>query len=158
MIMKINYNGTIKQFNVAQISDVTNLIADTYSNSSTYAIGDVVVQNGKLYKCITAISTAESWTAAHWEEITVKDYVDDNKGSGGGSGAVDSVNGKTGAVVLDASDVGALPDNTAIPSKTSDLTNDSGFITNATVPTATTSKSGTTTTLTVTDKNGTTTS
>ena len=45
-----------------------------------------------------------------------------------------------------------------VPTKTSDLTNDSGFITNATVPTATTSKSGTTTTLTVTDKNGTTTS
>lgn len=45
-----------------------------------------------------------------------------------------------------------------MPKKTSDLTNDSGFITNATVPTATTSKSGTTTTLTVTDKNGTTTS
>lgn len=41
---------------------------------------------------------------------------------------VQSVNGKTGAVVLDASDVGALPDSTAIPSKTSDLTNDSGFV------------------------------
>ena len=30
----------------------------------------------------------------------------------GGGGAVDSVNGKTGTVVLDASDVGALPDST----------------------------------------------
>lgn len=34
---------------------------------------------------------------------------------GGGSGAVDSVNGKTGVVVLDATDVGALPDSTVIP-------------------------------------------
>lgn len=42
---------------------------------------------------------------------------------------VDSVNGKTGTVVLDAEDVGALPDSTVIPSKTSDLQNDSGFIT-----------------------------
>lgn len=42
---------------------------------------------------------------------------------------VDSVNGQTGAVVLDAEDVGALPDSTVIPSKTSDLQNDSGFIT-----------------------------
>lgn len=49
----------------------------------------------------------------------------------GGGGAVDSVNGKTGTVVLNAEDVGALPDDTAIPSKTSDLTNDSGFITKA---------------------------
>ena len=48
-----------------------------------------------------------------------------------GGGAVDSVNGQTGVVVLDADDVGALPDTTVIPSKTSDLTNDSGFITSA---------------------------
>lgn len=47
-----------------------------------------------------------------------------------GGGAVTSVNGKTGVVVLNASDVGALPNNTPIPTKTSDLTNDSGFIDN----------------------------
>lgn len=46
-------------------------------------------------------------------------------------GSVDSVNGQTGIVVLDASDVGALPDTTVIPTKTSDLANDSGFITSA---------------------------
>lgn len=34
---------------------------------------------------------------------------------GSGGGAVDTVNGKTGDVVLTASDVGALPDNTHIP-------------------------------------------
>lgn len=34
-----------------------------------------------------------------------------------------------------AADVGALPANTAIPSKTSDLTNDSGFISSETDPT-----------------------
>lgn len=47
------------------------------------------------------------------------------------SAPVNSVNGKTGAVSLTASDVGALPSTTAIPSKTSDLTNDSGFLTSA---------------------------
>lgn len=49
-------------------------------------------------------------------------------GSGGGSG-VNSVNGKTGDVVLNAADIGALPNTTTIPSKTSQLTNDSGYIT-----------------------------
>lgn len=48
-----------------------------------------------------------------------------------GGGAVDSVNGQTGDVVLTASDVGALPDDTAIPTKTSDLQNDSGFLSSA---------------------------
>ena len=49
---------------------------------------------------------------------------------------VTSVNSKTGAVHLNASDVGALPDTTIIPSKTSQLTNDSGFITIDDVPDA----------------------
>ena len=35
-------------------------------------------------------------------------------GGGGGGGAVDSVNGKVGTVVLNAADVGALPDTTSL--------------------------------------------
>ena len=54
--------------------------------------------------------------------------------TGGAGGAVSSVNGQTGVVVLDAQDVGALPDSTTIPTKTSDLTNDSGFITASGAP------------------------
>lgn len=48
--------------------------------------------------------------------------------SGGTVTGVTSVNGKTGAVVLNANDVGALPSTTSIPTKTSELDNDSGFI------------------------------
>jgi Cu/Ag efflux protein CusF len=72
---------------------------------------------------------------------------DKNKLDGIEAGAevntVDSVNGQTGVVVLDAEDVGALPDDTPlfsgdyddlsnkpyIPTKVSDLTNDTGYIT-----------------------------
>lgn len=46
---------------------------------------------------------------------------------------VTSVNSKLGDVVLNATDVGALPSNTEIPTKTSDLQNDSGFITSVPV-------------------------
>lgn len=49
------------------------------------------------------------------------------------SAPVESVNGKTGAAVLNAADVGALPDSTVIPTKVSDLTNDSNFVSNATL-------------------------
>ena len=42
---------------------------------------------------------------------------------------VDMVNGHTGNVMLDAADVGALPDTTVIPDRTSQLINDSGFLT-----------------------------
>lgn len=55
---------------------------------------------------------------------------------------VTSVNSKTGTVELTASDVGALPDSTVIPSKTSDLINDSGFIASAPV-TSVAGKTGT---------------
>lgn len=50
-----------------------------------------------------------------------------------GVGDVASVNGQTGTVVLDADDVGALPDTTVIPTKTSDLTNDSDFMSGMTI-------------------------
>ena len=46
---------------------------------------------------------------------------------------VTSVNGQTGDVVLDATDVGALPDTTTIPTKTSDLLNDSNFMSGMTI-------------------------
>lgn len=41
---------------------------------------------------------------------------------------VKSVNGKTGEVELNAEDIGAIPDTTKIPSHTSDLINDSTFV------------------------------
>lgn len=53
---------------------------------------------------------------------------------------VTSVNSKTGAVQLNAIDVGALPNTTIIPSKTSQLNNDSGFISK--IPIATSTKVG----------------
>lgn len=57
-------------------------------------------------------------------EQAVADYLDEHPVSA----PVTSVNGLIGDVVLTASDVGALPDSTTIPSRTSQLTNDSGFI------------------------------
>lgn len=62
-------------------------------------------------------------------------------GGGSGSSSVVSVNGQTGTVVLKPSDIGALPDTTVVPTKTSQLTNDSGFLTSVPV-TSVNSKTG----------------
>ena len=51
----------------------------------------------------------------YWVEYLSSDGGWKRLSSGGGSGAVRSVNGKTGDVVLSAEDVGALPDSTVIP-------------------------------------------
>lgn len=50
-------------------------------------------------------------------DMVNKKYVDDAVSGGGGGGAVDSVNGKTGTVVLTASDVGAVPTSRTVNNK-----------------------------------------
>lgn len=57
----------------------------------------------------------------------------------GAAGNIDNItiNDKkieNGSLTLTASDIGALPSNTYIPQKTSDLTNDSGFVTSYEIP------------------------
>ena len=56
---------------ILQDAAVRSSLANAYSASSTYAVGDMVLKNGQLYECNTAISTAEAWTAAHWTAVTV---------------------------------------------------------------------------------------
>ena len=50
-------------------------MATTYSTSSTYAIGDYCWYSGQLYRCVTAITTAESWTSGHWAAVKISDDV-----------------------------------------------------------------------------------
>lgn len=94
-------------------------------------------EDGKIYIYLgiaydaTHIELFEQHPVYYYKDGAIRPWV--NQVTSGG-GAVDSVNGQTGVVVLDAEDVGALPDDTVIPSKTSDLTNDSNFITAAQAP------------------------
>lgn len=44
---------------------------DEYSAAKTYAVGDKCIYENALYKCITAISTAEAWTAGHWAKTSL---------------------------------------------------------------------------------------
>ena len=55
------------------------VVASAYSSSKTYKVGDYVLHNSNLYRCITAITTAEAFTAAHWAQIVLADDVSDLK-------------------------------------------------------------------------------
>lgn len=55
-------------------------LADAYDETETYAVGDYVIYGGDLYKCTTAISTAEEWDSTHWTPCLITDEM------GGGSG------------------------------------------------------------------------
>lgn len=41
-----------------------------YDSTKTYAVNDLCTHSGTLYKCTTAITTAEAWNASHWTEVT----------------------------------------------------------------------------------------
>lgn len=55
----------------ASYTDLMAGVAPTYSNLSVYAFGSYAWYNGKLYRCKAPITTAESWTAAHWESVAL---------------------------------------------------------------------------------------
>lgn len=107
-------NGYIKlKQGISDVSGAPDSIAwskvyDTPSTLNGYGIQDAKIENG------TITLGANSITPISVENVPVK-----------------SVNSKTGNVVLSASDVKALPDDTVIPTKTSQLTNDSGYVIDA---------------------------
>lgn len=88
----------------------------------TFTIPITDIPDGQVIEYTTRFIPSYSY---EWVRLDVQP-------DGSGGGAVESVNGKTGVVILDASDVGALPDTTVIPTTTSELVNDSGYITGIT--------------------------
>lgn len=63
----------------ASYANVMAAIAPTYSGSALYSVGSYAWYNGSLYRCTTPITTAESWTAAHWTAAVLGDDVGDLK-------------------------------------------------------------------------------
>ena len=63
----------------ADYTDLMAAIAPTYSPSALYPVGFYVWHDGHLYRCITAITTAESWTAGHWTAVALGNDVSDLK-------------------------------------------------------------------------------
>ena len=80
------FNGTNWEIIGPQITskrfdDTNHMIAPEYSSTSIYNVGDYVVQSDKLYKCINAIESAEEWTPAHWNQVSIGKEVSDLKNS-----------------------------------------------------------------------------
>lgn len=63
----------------ADYSQFMAAIAPAYSSSALYAVGSYAWYNGSLYRCTTAITTAETWTAAHWTVAVIGNDVSDLK-------------------------------------------------------------------------------
>ena len=90
--------------------NVTALTAETYTRhetvTTTPSTASSALTAGGTFTAINSIGINNG----HVTGYTTETYtLPSGGGGGGGGGAVDSVNGKTGVVVLDADDVDALP-------------------------------------------------
>ena len=55
-------------------------LADTFSTTDTYTVGDLVMYNSLLYICTAAVTTPGDWTGAtNWSRKTVEGIIDDVK-------------------------------------------------------------------------------
>jgi hypothetical protein len=77
----------------------TNVIAEEYSSSATYAVGAYCIHDNKMYRCTTAITTAENWNSAHWSLILIGDELKSKK-----SGTVTSVTIKGTSPIVSSSE------------------------------------------------------
>lgn len=112
-------------------SDGTAIIDSTtpyVQDLPTTADGKIYIFLGVAYS-ETAVELTLNHPVYEYKDGCIRLWTNASTSSGG---AVSSVNGQTGVVVLDATDVGALPDTTVIPTSTSDLANDSNFVADAT--------------------------
>ena len=70
------YNEKIKD-SIADKITYSSLGINNYDNSSTYSVGDYTRYLDKVYKCNTAIETAEDFDSSKWAQSTVLDYLKD---------------------------------------------------------------------------------
>lgn len=70
------YNEKIKD-SIADKITYSSLGINNYNNSSTYSVGDYTRYLDKVYKCNTAIETAEDFDSSKWTQSTVLEYLKD---------------------------------------------------------------------------------
>ena len=65
----------------AEVQNDLNLVENevvAFSTTDTYEVGDVVRYGGKMWQCISQVSTAGEWTGAtNWSQKTIKQVIDD---------------------------------------------------------------------------------
>lgn len=70
-----DYTKSVNTALTTQINNIHDDTADAYSASSTYAVGDLCIAFGRLYRCTTAIATPEAWNSSHWAATTIADEI-----------------------------------------------------------------------------------
>jgi hypothetical protein len=71
-IVPLNSNTDLIEQYLGRTQD---MIAPLYDDTATYDVGDIVTYESNLYKCITAISTAETFDPTKWEATTASEDI-----------------------------------------------------------------------------------
>ena len=144
LVLGYSFNNTGAAWNLTTKTPVFVKAAPQSDGSAIIDSTTPIVQtlpstaDGKIYICLgiaydaTHIELQLTHPIYHYADGAIRLWT--NAAAGG---AVASVNGQTGAVVLDADDVGALPDTTVIPTvptNVSAFNNDAGYLTLASLP------------------------
>lgn len=53
----------------AQYLELANLLAETYSVTADYFVGEFCIYNSYVWECTTAITGGEAWNASHWTQL-----------------------------------------------------------------------------------------
>lgn len=73
---KLTIGGTPIDVNdVITIQFLIDNLADAYDNTATYALDAIVLYQGKLYKCTTAVETAEDFDDTKWTRTKIVDLL-----------------------------------------------------------------------------------
>lgn len=92
----------------ASVSEILRSMADPYDPTHTYTTGQLVMNDGRLYRALVDITAPEAWTPAHWQAVDLEDEITQLRAelaqkysaSNPPPYPVTSVNGRTGGVVL----------------------------------------------------------
>ena len=122
-------SGGVAAIDLTGKADVGDVPASLSDLTNDMVVSDFTNDAGYLTSYTETDPTVPSWAKASSKPSYTASEV-------GAVPTTRTVNGKalSSDISLTASDVSALPSSTTIPSKVSDLTNDSGFLTLATLP------------------------
>jgi len=72
------YNGVIYDGKMRSLSGVklSPWSTTAYSSSATYAVNSIVNYDGKMWKCVTAVETAEEFDSTKWEQFAFNGNTD----------------------------------------------------------------------------------
>ena len=92
---KLQVGSTV--YGIPQCDNANQNLADDFDDTQTYSVGDYVIYNEMLYKCIIAVTTAGTFNSNNWTQVLITDEM------GSGSGGSNTLSGLSDVDIQTAS-------------------------------------------------------